>query len=59
MTDGMIIVCCEYLYEAYILNGVPESHWPDLHQRIAKIVNFNEWLEIKIAKEKKEIETTK
>jgi len=56
MTDGMVQVCCEYLYEEYILQGVPERNWPDLHQRIAKQVDFAKWMELKMEREKKEVE---
>ena len=52
MTDGIVRVCCEYLYEEYTLQGISESHWPDLHQRIARLVNFEEWLNIKMEKER-------
>jgi len=54
--NGMVQVCCEYLYETYILQGVPENKWPDLHQRVAKQVGFDEWMNLKMEREKKEIE---
>lgn len=47
MTDGIVQVCCEMLYEVYILNGIPENKWPDLHQRVAKQVGFEEYLRLK------------
>ncbi len=49
---GIVQACCEMLYEVYILNGIPESQWPELHQRVAKQVNFEEWLELKTQSER-------